>query len=86
MIAATSAPKTFNSLMAGEQSSNDVNNLMYALMVEDLRHFTLGQAYRINVDSRSAATVLRAPTVTPRQCSLWCSAANDGVCPSVLFP
>jgi peptide/nickel transport system substrate-binding protein len=34
VIAATNAPKTFNALMAGEQSSNDVNNLMYAGLAE----------------------------------------------------
>ena len=34
VIAATSAPKTFNPLMAGEQSSNDINNLMYAGLAE----------------------------------------------------
>lgn len=34
VIATTNAPKTFNPLMAGEQSSNDVNNLMYAGLAE----------------------------------------------------
>ncbi len=63
----------------------DTGNLMYALMVAELKRFTLGQAFRINVDDRSAATVLRTPSLATRRCSMWCYVANDGVCPSVLF-
>src|SRR4029078_12757606 len=34
VVAQTSAPRTFNPMMANEQSSNDVNNLLHSSLVD----------------------------------------------------
>jgi len=68
--------------------SYDKQNLMYAYMADDQQTFTLGQAFRINVDSRSAANVLpplvpRAAPFTTRTCSLYCYQPSN-TCPALM--